>query len=493
MNTVQRITKNASVLLGADIIGKILSFLYLMYMARHLGAEGYGILSFALAFTGIFGIFTDLGLKLLTIREVARDKSLASKYLANIIAMKVVLVTFVFGLIALTINLLGYPRQTIEVVYLVAMFVILQTFAHTFYSIFHALEKMEYVSLGQIIFAIPMLVGVSLAIRYSFSVVGFACVYVAVSVIELGYTFALTRLKFCNAALGSAVIAIEFDWSFWKRCIREAWPMGAMAVCTVIYYRIDMVMLSLMKGETAVGLYGAAFKLSEISTIIPTMFMLSVFPVMSKYHKDSRRSFIRAYEKSIRYLLYIALPMALGVTLLARPIINVIFGNEFSGSIVALQIVIWAAASTYLTVVVGTALVTANRQMTHLKLAFGAAILNVSLNLIVIPKYGYVGASATTVATRASIVLVGIFLLNRFGYRFHMIEVIAPPLFAFCGSVVAAMILAAVGINVLVISMVAVVTYGVVIYKTGITQDDKQLFKKLLSLPNIKASQEEAL
>jgi len=73
-----------------------------MYTARYLGAEGFGILSFALAFTGIFGVFSDLGLSTLTVREVACDKTLASKYLGNIAVMKIILVVITFGLIALT-------------------------------------------------------------------------------------------------------------------------------------------------------------------------------------------------------------------------------------------------------------------------------------------------------------------------------------------------------------------------------------------------------
>ena len=77
MNIVQRIAKNSLVLLASNIISKILGFFYLMYIARYLGAEGFGILSFALAFTGIFSVFSDLGLGPLTVREVARDKSLA--------------------------------------------------------------------------------------------------------------------------------------------------------------------------------------------------------------------------------------------------------------------------------------------------------------------------------------------------------------------------------------------------------------------------------
>lgn len=152
-----------------------------MYTARYLGAEGFGILSFALAFTGIFGVFSDLGLSTLTVREVARDKSLASKYLGNIAVMKVILVIITFGLIALSINLLGYPEQTIKVVYLVALSIIFSAFSGMFYSIFQAYEKMEYQSVGQILNSALMLSGALFAIKQGFSVVSFASIYSLVS------------------------------------------------------------------------------------------------------------------------------------------------------------------------------------------------------------------------------------------------------------------------------------------------------------------------
>ena len=84
MNTVQRIAKNTGVLLISQIASYILGFFFIIYTARYLGAEGFDVLSFALAFTGIFGVFSDLGLSTLTVREVARDKTQASKYLGNI-------------------------------------------------------------------------------------------------------------------------------------------------------------------------------------------------------------------------------------------------------------------------------------------------------------------------------------------------------------------------------------------------------------------------
>ncbi len=100
MNPVKKIAKNTLVLLISQIINYVLAFFYMIYIARYLGAEGFGILSFALAFTGIFSILADLGLNTLTVREIARDTSLTSKYFSNTLIIKIILSTFTFLLIA---------------------------------------------------------------------------------------------------------------------------------------------------------------------------------------------------------------------------------------------------------------------------------------------------------------------------------------------------------------------------------------------------------
>jgi len=238
MNIVQRIAKNTGVLLLSQIVSYILGFFYVMYAARYLGAEGFGILSFALAFTGIFGVFTDLGLRPLTVREVARNKSLAPKYLANVSAMKIILVSITFGLVALVINLLGYPKQTIKVVYLIALSVIFTAFSQMFYSIFQAFEKMEYQSLGQILNSALMLSGAIFAIKQGFSVIGFASLYFIASIAVLGYSLAVLRWKFSNPTLAWSPRKMEIDWSFWKPTIKEALPFGLSAIFVTVYFWI---------------------------------------------------------------------------------------------------------------------------------------------------------------------------------------------------------------------------------------------------------------
>jgi len=416
MNTVQRIAKNTGVLFISNIVSKVFSFFYVMYTARYLGAEGFGILSFALAFTGIFGVFTDLGLNPLTVREVARDKSLAGKYLNNITVMKLILVIITFALIALVINILGYPLQTIKVVYLIALSIIFSAFTRIFYSIFQAFEKMEYQSLGQVLKSILIFSGVMLAIKYNFTIIDFASIYLIASIVVLGYSLIILRGKFSNPVFASKNKIVEIDWSFWKPTIKEALPFGLTGIFVTIYYWTDSVMLSLMQGNEVVGWYNAAYRLILILLFIPSIINVSIFPIMSRFYVSSEDLLRFTYKKFFKYMAIIGIPLGVGVTLLANKIILLIFGAEYINSIIALQILVWSSVFIFLSSAFARLLESSNRQLTITKITAINALANVILNLILIPKFSYIGASIATVITEFSALMFSIIVCSKIGY-----------------------------------------------------------------------------
>ena len=157
MNIVQRVAKNTALLFIARLVSALFIFIYMVHAARYLGPRSFGILTFALTFTAIFGIFTDFGLQLLMVREIARDKSLTSKYLANVSLIKIILSAAAFLLITLIINYSEYSGQTVQSVYLIGLSVILTTVMAMFYSVFNAHERMEYQSRCHVLNAALML------------------------------------------------------------------------------------------------------------------------------------------------------------------------------------------------------------------------------------------------------------------------------------------------------------------------------------------------
>jgi len=320
MNAIQRMAKNTGVQVVSQFTTLILGFLYTMYSARYLGTEGFGILTFALALTALFGVFADMGLhdRWSDKRDSKRLKGLSGKYLGNIAGMKAILAVIAFGLIFFTMKLLGYPEQTTKVVYLIALSTIFNSYSGIFYSIFQAHEKMEYKSLGQILSSALMLLGALFAISQSFSVVEFSSIYFITSAIILGYSFAVCAFLF-------VLPKIEVDLGFWMSLIKEALPFGFSGFFVAIYYWVASVMLYMMKGNEVVGWYNAAYRIIVVLVLIPAIFQNAIYPVTSRCFTTSNKSLKFASERFLNYMIIIGIPIGIGTTLLANKIILLIF------------------------------------------------------------------------------------------------------------------------------------------------------------------------
>jgi len=392
MSVTKRIVKNTGILLVANILSKFFGFLYFMLMARYLGAEGYGIISFALAFTGMFSILTDMGLQLLTVREVARYRELASKYLGNIIVIKFILGIITFLLIILSINLMGYPPGTKYVVYIIGLYVIINSFNTAFYSIYQAYEKMEFVGIGNIINSLLLFIGVLIGMYLNFNVLGFALMYLVVSVIILIYNTVITILKFLR-------LKLEVDINFWRDILKKALPFALSSIFVAIYFWADSVMLSYMVGDRAVGIYNAAYRLVFVLLFIPAIYFTSIYPVLSKMYLQSKNKISFMYHRSLKYISIIGLLVGIITTLFAEQIILFIYGNEFFESAVVLKILIWAVVFSFMAHATVYTLNSINKPQIYTKITGACAVLNILLNILAIQKLGYIGASITTAIT----------------------------------------------------------------------------------------------
>ena len=476
MNTVRKIAKNTLVLLASQIISTGLGFFYIIYMARYLGAEGFGILSFALAFTAMFGVLTDLGLQTLATREISRDKTLAEKYLGNVATIKMILVVITFSLISITINLMGYPEQTIMVVYFIGASIVISAFSQIFYSIFQAFEKMEYQSLGQILNSVLMFFGILYAINQEYNVIGFALIYFSVSVIVLINNFIVSAWKFVKPK-------ILTDFNFWKIAIKGAIPFGLTNIFIVIYYYIDTIMISIMvpDGNEVVGWYNAAYRLILVLLFIPTVYITAVFPIMSKFHNTSKDSLKFIFEKSTKYMLILGIPIVVGVTLLADRIILIFFGSDYAPSIIALQILVWSFLFAALGGVFGYLLNAINKQMILTKIVGIGATLNIILNLILIPYYSYLGASIATDFTRLVVISIELIILSKIGFGIKVMSLLNILIkIAISSSIMSCIIILLSNINIFVVIIISAISYFVgLILLNGFDEEDFRIFKNI--------------
>ncbi len=194
-------------------------------------------------------------------------------------------------------------------------------------------------------------------------------------------------------------IRVKIDLGIWKELVKNSWPLALSAVFTSIFTRIDQVMLFQMKGKEELGFYAAAVKLAEYPFMIAGAFLVSVFPLLFEYAVTSPDVFKRIYQISFKYLMLFIMPIAVMTTLYSKQIILACYGRDFLPSQLALAILIWSTVFGYAGWVHSNLLIATNLQLFDIIFTGSSAFLTVVLNLMLIPKYGLVGAAiATTIS-----------------------------------------------------------------------------------------------
>jgi O-antigen/teichoic acid export membrane protein len=401
MNAIQKLAKNIGSLFVSQILGYFIAFIYSIYLIRYLGVENFGVLSFALALTSILTVFCDLGLTTLMTREVAKDKSLTNKYLKNTISIKLLLSIAVVIFTVVIINNLGYPQSELYVIYFLLLSLIFTTFCGVFFSIFQAYEKLEYQSIANVLNSILMFIGVIILINYNSGLIWISALYALVNGLILLYYLYISTSKF-----KFPFPKIEFDFEFWKTSIAIALQFGLIGVFSTIYIWIDSVMLSFMVNNEAVGLYNAAYRIITVLLFVPFVMNAAIFPVMSKLYDSGGDSLNKLVEKYLKAMIIVSIPLGIGVTFLAKDIIILLFGNAYADSAIALQILVWATVITFIYSSYVSLFISADKQMTLNKIAFFGMIINIVLNLFLIPKFSFIAASFNTVLTELSMIIL---------------------------------------------------------------------------------------
>ena len=410
MNQVKTIGKNISSLGIAHAITLILGSIVVIFIARYLGDIGYGKYSFAVAFTALFSVLSDLGLSTLTIRDVARDKSQAGRYLGQVSALKVILAIVTLLLIVIVINVLDYPRETTVAVYIIGASVIINSFTRLFFSITSAFEKMEYEAVIKIIQTIILFSLVLLVIHFNYGLISIVSSYLVGSIFSFVLSIFVILKKFAKPKF-------ETDLDFWRKTTKEALPFALTAVFSMVFFRVDTVMLSVMKGDAVTGWYYAACNIINALLAIPVIYGLAIFPVLSKYHESARSSFDKVGTLSFKYLLMLGLPISVGISLLAEEIIQLVYGSAYLNSSYALQIMVWVFFISCIAIVPFHALNSANKQHSAMtSLGIGAG-LNVLLNLLLIPIYGLIGAASASVTTFFVCFSLYFYFCNRYALQ----------------------------------------------------------------------------
>ncbi|WP_048198659.1 flippase [Methanocella arvoryzae] len=475
MGNASVIIKNTTVLLAAQFVNMLLSFLYIAYTARYLETDGFGVINVALSVTTILGVIVDLGINSYITREVSRDKALVNKFVTNILVLKLALAIIFFLALLAYVLITGTSWQTSLVVCIFGFSTVFLAITAIFNSIFQAFEKIEYQSVGSVLGNLLLILGALFAINQNFDVVGYSMVYFTSNLIVVFYCLAVYSLKFARFSL-------RIDPGFIRSTLKETVPFALGMFYGTIYYYAGSVMLSLMKGDSELGIFSAAYRLFLFILFIPQVFSMSLFPAMSRFFVTSADHLNMAFFKYLKYMAMVGIPMAIGGTLLADNIILFVFKEGYVQSIIVLQIIIWAALFIFLSSAYGCLFMSTNRQKTTTNIAGVCMLVYLALNIILIDRFSYVGlAWSTMIAEFVSMALYFI-LSYRIGYGLSREILVDLIKVAIASLIMGAFVILVKSFYVFAVIAAAIVLYTAILYILGcIDKDDIALVKSIIT------------
>ena len=394
-HAVKRVAKNSLLPMGLQLLNRLIDFAFAMLMLRILAPEMAGRYTFAVLFIGYFDILVRFGLGTLLTREVSKDREHDNRYLSTVTILRGLL--WLLSLPLMTVVILVYAffgQMTPDIVAAIALFavgLIFSNLADGFSAVFYAYEKMEYPAAISTVTTVTRVSLGALVLLMGWGFVGLAGVSIAANIVS-ATALGILMVRHCFRPY------LDWDRKTGKWMLGTSLPLMINLLLATIFFRINVLLLKPMKGDTVVGYYSAALKYVDGLLIIPQYFTQAIFPLMSRYAATSRESLMRAYVLSLRLLLIIALPIAAAMPFLAEGLIMVLGGGEYlPDSMIALQIIIWFLPFSFVNSVTQYVLIAIDQQRFLTRAFLIGVVFNITANLLVIPAYSYQGAALVTI------------------------------------------------------------------------------------------------
>jgi len=450
-----------------QILGKFvmigIGFVSIRILTTFLGVDGFGAYITITNYLIIASVLAEFGFNALLTTEIAgKDEKQVSHIVNNLFTFRLVMAVFVIGILASTTVWL-IPSYTTEVKTLVALGAIGTigaSLSQVLVGVFQTKLRTDKITIGDFLARITLMLGVlALAFLGQVNLFWVMFWYSAAGIVQATFmiisTYKYYPLKF------------NIDWQYWKQVFKKALPLFVIITFNLIYYRIDTVMLSVMKDQTAVGLYGASYKILEILIAIPGMFMGILLPLFAKYYIQDKTRFQHIFQQAYNILVTIAIPLAVAGILLSNKILNLIAGQDFMPATSTLQVLFIGIGFIFLGNLMGHILIGASLQNKSMYIAIIGAVFNVALNLYLIPIYSYLGAAIATAITEGLVLLSYIYLVKKhiqYFPKFQFIHLIA----ILATSLMGLTIYFSSNWNIFVQTLLACLVFGIVLLPLGV-------------------------
>ncbi len=367
------------------------SILVIASVARYLGPGGLGQLSYAQSIVGIIGTITALGIDQILVRDLILRPGKSNEILGTALGIQLFMSILAFIATVAALFILKTEHSKVIVILFAASTMITGPFGMGA-NLFSAKALSKYPTIISLSTRITIAILKLLGVFFAVPLVYFAVLFLVESALNASLT-----MYFCRRILHSTLSSWHFSFSMLTRLLHDSWPLLISATSVYLFARIDQVLLQHYMGSSTVGLYGATVQLTDTWTFAPTLIIGSLYPAVAGMYYTNNAEYSRRMKLLTGLALSIALTVGLGIILFAPFIVKVVYGDAFRGVVPILRIY-----TLYVPIAVGYAIVqnhltTSNKTRVLVVIGIVGAVVNIALNILLIPGYGAVGATLATI------------------------------------------------------------------------------------------------
>ena len=366
-----------------------------VWIARYLGPEQFGLLNFTAALIGLFGALASMGLQGIVVREIVRDPASSEEILGTAAALQLFGGILAYILLLATVAWIRPDDRMTQLVAAILGAMVLLKVSEVAGLWFESQVQSKYTVMVQNgVFLLFAGIKVMLILNGS-SVTSFAWAMLAEGiVVALALTLALNQL-------GPSLVSLRVNKVKALELLHAGWPLMLSSIAVMIYMKIDQIMIGQMLSNSAVGVYSAAVRISEIWYFIATAVAASVLPTILQAKKNNPAQYREHLQRLFDLMTWLAVVLALSITFFSSQLVTVLFGAEYNEASGILIIHVWATVFVFLGVAGGTWFLAENQQVISLQRTAIGALTNVVLNFFLIPLMGVVGAAWATLISYA--------------------------------------------------------------------------------------------
>lgn len=408
MSNFRIVAKNTVFLTISEVFIKFIGIIWIIYIAHKFSVAEYGNYNLVNSFLAVFSFLPDLGIGLIVIREIAKDRKKADIYLGNSLTLNIVLAFFTIILIVATSYILKYPPEVNFLILIASITLLVSTVRSVGIDFYQGIEDMKTSAVLTFLNSFFMLIFAYFGLALGFGLKGLFIGMLVGSVISLLATW-IPLKKIIK-------LRLLLNWQLCKFLLKEGLPLGLAAFFYIIYTKIDSIILFELLGSRSVGIYNSAtpFVFSSIQ-LLNVPFVVAVYPAISRIisYNDKKR-LNAAVKKSLGFILLWSLPWALAISIFSQTLIPLIFGAKYNQAIPILKFLIFFVPFASMSAFLYKVLIALNKQKIYLFVSLIGVLINLILNFIFISRFEIMGAAFASVTTQVLLFTIYLFITVKY-------------------------------------------------------------------------------